>query len=118
LGGTGIEVTPEKLPWAGEATEPEAGVFRIRTGNKTKTANAGFVRVNCVGAKNVQFLGESAPKALNNGVAVGALPDEDEFDQPGSGELESETGLGGVKMAGKLKTEGFGEEELVELKNP
>jgi hypothetical protein len=118
MGGTGVEVTPEKLAWSSEVTEPEAGVFRMRTGNKTKTANAAFLSANCIGVKNVQFFGENAPKVLNNGVAVGALPSEDEFDQPGSGELESEGALGVGKLAGRFKIEGFGEEELLEVKNP
>jgi hypothetical protein len=90
----------------------------MRTGNRTKTANAAFIRANCVGVKNIQFFGENMPKILNNGVAVGALPTEDEFDQPGSRELESEGALGGGKLAGRFKIEGFGEEELLEVKNP
>jgi hypothetical protein len=116
LGGTAIEVTAENLPWSFEVTEPQPGVFRVRTGNSSKAAGAVFVRVNCVGAKSVQFFGEDAPKMLN-GLTIGSAPTENEFDQPGSGELGSE-GLGGLKFSGKLKTEGFAAEELIEIKNP
>jgi hypothetical protein len=117
LGGTAIEVTAEKLPWSVEVTEREEGVFRMRTGNKTKAAAAVVVRVNCIGKTNAEFFGEYAPKVLNNGVAFGSAPGEEEFDQPGSGELES-AALGGLKTAGRLKTQGYGAQELIEVKNP
>jgi hypothetical protein len=116
LGGTATQVTPENLPWSTEATEVEGGAFRMRTGNRIKTAGAVFLRVNCLGVKNTQFFAEEAPKVLNNGIVIGQLPDEEEFDQPGSGELESEAG--GLKLAGKVKFEGYGQEELIEVKNP
>ena len=89
----------------------------MRTGNRIKAAEAAFLRVNCVGVKNTQFFAEVAPKVLNNGISIGSAPDEEEFDQPGSGELESEA-LGGLKLAGKVKFEGYAEEELIEVKNP
>jgi hypothetical protein len=54
---------------------------------------------------------------LNDGSVVGVGPDEEEFDQPGSGELESEI-LGGGKIAGRVKLEGYSAEELLEVKNP
>jgi hypothetical protein len=73
------------------------------------------LRVNCVGVKNTQFSAEVVPKVLNNGIAVGVAPDEEEFDA-GSGELESE--LGGLKLAGKVKVMGYGGEELIEVRNP
>jgi len=73
--------------------------------------------VNCVGVKNTQFFAEDVPKVLNNGLAIGSAPDEEEFDQPGSGELESEA-LGGLKLAGKVKFEGYGSQELIEVRNP
>jgi hypothetical protein len=116
-GGTGIEVIPGELPWSPEATEPATGVFRMRTGNKTKAAGAVSLGVDCIGVKNAEFLGESAPRVLNNGVSIGATPGEEEFDQPGSGELENVT-LGGLKIAGKLKIQGYGAQEFIEVKNP
>jgi hypothetical protein len=60
---------------------------------------------------------KDAPKVLDNGIAIGAGPDEAEFDQPGSGELESET-VGGLKISGRLKVEGYRAQELIEVKNP
>jgi hypothetical protein len=116
-GGSAIEVTAEKVPWSTEVTEVEGGAFRIRTGNRIKAPAAAFLRVNCVGVKNTQFFAEDAPKVLNDGFAIGTSPDEEEFDQPGSGELESEA-LGGLKLSGRVKFEGYGTEELIEVKNP
>jgi hypothetical protein len=114
-GGTAIELTQENLPWSTEATEVEGGAFRLRTGNRIKAAGAVSLRVNCVGVKNTQFFGEDVPKILDNGISIGAAPDEEEF-EPGSGELESEAG--GLKFANKLKFEGYGAQELIEVKNP
>jgi hypothetical protein len=116
LGGK-IEVAAEKLAWSAEATELEEGVLRIKTGNQTKTAGAAFLRVNCVGSSNILYTGENNPKFLGNGLSIGAFPTEEEFDAPGSGELESE-GQGGSTLAGKQKTEGYAAQELIELKNP
>jgi alpha-tubulin suppressor-like RCC1 family protein len=116
-GGTAIELTPENLPWSTEATEVAGGAFRLRTGNRIKAAGAVLLRVNCVGVKNTQFSAEDVPRVLNNGISIGSAPDEEEFDQPASGELESEA-LGGLKLAGKVKFEGYGSQELIELKNP
>ena len=115
-GGTASELTPENLPWSTEATEVEGGAFRIRNGNRIKAAGAVFLRANCVGVKNTQFFAQVAPKVLNNGISIGSAPNEEEFD-PGSGELENEA-FGGLKLAGKVKFEGYGEEELIEVKNP
>ena len=114
-GGTAIQITSENLPWSTEATEVEGGALRMRTGNRIKVAGAVFLRVNCVGVKNTQFSAEVVPKVLNNGVAVGVAPGEEEFD-PGSGELEGEAG--GLKFAGKVKIQGYGGQELIEVKNP
>jgi hypothetical protein len=115
-GGTAIQLTPEKLSWSTEATEVEGGAFRMRTGNRINAAGAVFLRVNCVGVKSTQFFAEDAPKILNNGISIGLAPAEQEFDQPGSGELESEAG--GLKLAGKVKFQGYGSQELIEVKNP
>jgi hypothetical protein len=115
-GGTAIELTPENLPWSSEATEVEGGAFRARTGNRINAAGAVFLRVNCVGVKNTQFFAEDVPRVLNNGISIGSAPDEEQFDQPGSGELESEAG--GLKLAGRVKFEGYGGEELIGVKNP
>jgi hypothetical protein len=66
---------------------------------------------------NGRFFGEIAPKVLNNGISIGAGPGEEEYDQSGSGELESES-FGGGKYGGKVKVMGYGSEELIEVKNP
>jgi hypothetical protein len=116
LGGSAIEVTAERLPWSTEVTEAEEGGFRVRSGNRLKATAAMFERVNCVGKLNAQFSGEDAPK-INSGVSIGVLPSEQEFDQPGSRELESEAS-GGLKFGGKLKVEGYGAQELIEVNNP
>jgi alpha-tubulin suppressor-like RCC1 family protein len=115
MGGTKIEVTPEKLPWNAEVVEPEEGVFRMKTGNRAKTAGATFLKVNCEGISKPQFSGEDAPKILNNGISIGATPAETEFDA-GAGELESE--IGAARLEGKLKGQGYSAQELVEVKNP
>jgi hypothetical protein len=111
------EFTAENLPWSTEVTEPQPSVFRMRSGNASKAPGAVFVKENCVGSKNVQFFGEVAPKFLNNGTSIGIKPEEEEFDQPGSGELGSE-GLGGLKFSGKIKTQGYAAQELIEVRNP
>jgi hypothetical protein len=116
LGGTYTEVTAEKLPWSTEVIQTGGGAFRIRTGNRIKSAGAVFLRNNCVGVKNTQFFAEDAPTFLNNGLSIGAAPAEVEFDQPGSGELESE--LGGLKFVGRVKVEGYVAQELIEVKSP
>jgi hypothetical protein len=114
--GTATRVTAENLPWSTESTEVEGGAFRTRMGNRIKAAGAVFLRVNCVGVKNTQFFAEVAPTVLNNGISIGSGPNEEEFDKPGSRELEGEAG--GLRLEGKLKFEGYGQEELIELKNP
>jgi hypothetical protein len=109
-------IAPEKLPWKSEITEPSAGVFRMRIGEKGEVAEAMFVHWSCTTISNAIYFGETSPKNLNNGVGI-PIPDELEFDQPGSGELESKT-IGNLKISGKLKIMGFGGMELIETKNP
>src|SRR5262249_48454688 len=116
-GGTAIEASPEKAPWGVELTETEeGGGFRMRSGNKLKSGPAVFLRVNCVGKINALFTGEFAPKLLNNGLTIGAVPAQAEFD-PGSGELENEPN-GPLKYTGKFKTQGYGAQEVIEALNP
>jgi len=108
-GGT-IEVTTEKLPWTtelvGEAGPPV--VFRNRAIGMNLVES-------CTAVGSVLFHGQSAPKVLNNGIAIGSGPGEEEFDAA-AGELESSDGAG--KLGGFLKVEGFNSEELVEVKSP
>src|SRR5204862_407126 len=89
FGGKTMLITPENLPWLEELIEPEAGVFRIKIGKQGKETGSIFVRTNCEGKLNEQFFGEQTPKILNNGSTIGSKPGQSEFDQPGSGELES-----------------------------
>jgi hypothetical protein len=117
LGGTAIEVSAEMLPWSLAVAEPQPSVFRMTSGNGSKAAGAVFVTVKCVGVKSIQFFGEYAPKVLGNGRSIGASPTEEEFDQPGSGELMSE-GFGGLKFAGNTKIEGYAAQELLVVENP
>jgi hypothetical protein len=116
LGGKFIEIVPEAQPWTAEAIEPEENVFRGRGGNKTKTAGQVKFKVNCEGVTKPTFTGENTPKILNNGTAIGLKPGESEFDA-GSGELESDV-VGGGKVSGKVKGQGYAAQELIEVKNP
>jgi hypothetical protein len=120
LGGKFIELVAEKMPWVAEVTEPSAGVFRQKTGVKSERGGGAgrsieFL-VNCEGVTKPHFFGENSPLILNNGTAVGLKPGEIEFDL-GSGELESDT-VGGGTTAGKIKTQGYAGQELIEVKNP
>jgi hypothetical protein len=127
LGGKGITVTAGKLPWRAEVIEPEAGVFRQRTGFKNSTEKnkppkeAEYVefKVNCEGVTAPTFFGESNPKILNNGLSIGAAPGEMEFTPGAAGESELESeALGAGEPEGKLKGEGYGTEALAEVHNP
>jgi hypothetical protein len=116
LGGTKIEITPEKLPWNAAVTEPEAGVFEQLTGKKGEKGGAGSVEflVNCEGVTKPHFFGENGTKILNNGLQIGTTPGEQEFLK--SPNLESEIGAG--ETEGKVKVEGYASQELIEVKNP
>ena len=74
------------------------------------------MRSKCLGLFNEQFFGEQTPKILNNGVTIGALPGEGEFDA-GADALESAF-FGTGTTTGRVKSEGYGAQELVEVKNP
>jgi hypothetical protein len=120
LGGTRLEVTPEKLPWHGEVSEPQAGVFTSPFGERGKGAGSIYFRATCESPTktivNAQFYGETAPRIQNDGIAIGAGPGEEEFNES-SGGLESESvGIG--RPEGKFKVEGYAAEELLEVKNP
>ena len=116
LGGTKIEITSEKMPWNAAVTEPEAGVFDQVTGKKGEKGGSGSIEffVNCEGVTKPHFFGENVTKIQNNGLAIGSAPGEQEFLQTQN--LESEIGAG--ETIGKVKVEGYGAEELIEVKNP
>jgi len=117
LGGKQIVFTPEKLPWNSEVTEPEAGVFRMSTGKKGEKGGTGSIEIheNCEGFAMASFFGALAPKILNNGITIGAIPGELEFNAS-AGELESPDGPGIYEA--KVKMQGFAAQELIEAKNP
>jgi hypothetical protein len=104
-------------------TNQRLGAHRRAQGTGARALHAGrlLLLVDARGQlhrkSNTQFFAENAPKVLNNGLVIGSGPDEEEFDQPGSGELESEALLG-LKFAGTVKVEGYGLEEPIEVKNP
>jgi hypothetical protein len=117
MGGKFVELTTEHLSWNVEITEPSPAVFRHKMGVKGEKGGKGSVEFfyNCEGAIKEHVFGETAPRVLNNGISIGSIPAEIEFDA-GSGELES--AVGGFKPEGKLKQQGFGAQELIEVKNP
>ena len=98
-------------------TEPKAKEFRLKTGH-SKVKEAGNIEffVNCEPVTKTKFFGENAPKALNNGSSIGSKPGQLEF-EAGAGALES-TLIGKGTTAGKIKLEGYEEEELISVKNP
>ena len=115
-GGTAT-LTPENLPWVTEVTEPKANEWRLRTGksNKKEAENIEFF-VNCEPVAKAKFFGENSPRILNSGSSIGSKPGQLEFDV-GAGALES-TLIGKGTTAGKIKVEGYEEEELGSVKNP
>jgi hypothetical protein len=131
LGGKGIQVTAGKMPWVAEAIEPKPGVFRQKTGHKSLTpgkkpnevTEPAFVdfNVNCEGVTTPEFFGENRSLVLNNGISIGAGPGELELQpakvNPESPDLESEL-VGNGETEGTVKVEGYGAEELIEVKNP
>ena len=131
LGGKGIDVKAGKMPWLAEVLEPKPGVWRQKTGRKGPTKNVkpneitepGFVdfTVNCEGVTTPEFFGENDPLVLNNGISIGAGPGELKLEpekvNPESHDLESEL-VGTGETEGNVKVEGYGAEELIEVKNP
>jgi hypothetical protein len=119
------------LPWKAEVMENAAKEFFQKTGFKGPTENKkanpatepGQVEfnVNCtaptIGASD--FFGVQYYKILNNGISIGSSPDEEELQAEGATgrNLESET-FGPLETKSSLRVEGFGAEELIEVKNP
>ena len=117
LGGKFLALSAEHLPWRVEVTEPSAGVFRQKTGQKANVVEPGSIEylLNCEGVSKPHPFGELSPLILNNGRAIGPKLGELDFTQT-TGELESE--VGPFKVAGRLKTQGYAGQELIEVKNP
>jgi hypothetical protein len=121
FGGKFFEMSAEKMPWAASVTEPSAGAFRQKTGVKSERGggpgrSVEFL-VNCEGFVKLHPFGELSPLILNNGTTIGLKPGEIEFQKEASGELE-EPEHGPWTLSGKLKTQGYAAQELIEVRNP
>jgi hypothetical protein len=122
----GIAISAETMPWDAEVIEPEAGVFRQKTGFKATEKNKppkepGFVELtlNCEGVFETKFFGETNPKILDDGLSIGSFPGEEEFTPGAAGESELESeGLGNWEWEGKVKFAGYANLALIEVKNP
>jgi hypothetical protein len=131
LGGKAIRVTPGKLPWLREVIEPKPGEFREKFGHKGPTlgqkpnelTEPEFVDFteNCEGIATGEVFGEMDLLVMNNGTTIGSGPGESKMEpesaNPESHNLESEV-FGTNEVEGNLKFEGYGTEELIEVKNP
>jgi hypothetical protein len=126
LGGSAIRPKAENLPWVTEVFENAKREFREKIGSKGKPPEEGVVafNVDCVGVATPLFAGELDPLILNNGTAIGSGPNELKFEtektNPEAHDLESELGGRGEVESGSpsIKFEGYGTEELLEVKNP
>ena len=117
------------LPWKAEVMENASKEFFQKTGFKGPTENKkanpatepGQVEfnVNCTTIGAPDFFGVQYYKILNNGVSIGAVPDGLEgLGESATGRsLESET-FGPGEPKSSLRVEGFGAQELIEVKNP
>src|SRR5262245_11670982 len=125
LGGK-IRFFAEKMPWRAEAIEPEAGVFRRKTGFKSGTSDQPpsepeYVDIHfiCEGVTAPILFGETNPKILNNGLTIGTVPGELEFTPGAAGESELESELLGFwEPAGNVKVQGYANQALLEVHNP
>jgi len=120
IGTTSVEVKPESLPWKNLLTEEVAGTIRQETTgikvvfvcHEGGLINAELKFVIGAGEKGQRPKGVAGTGALHPGVL--------EFDTPGSGELELEGSLGGVKgnTSGAVKTLGYNAQELINVASP
>jgi hypothetical protein len=127
-----IKVTNGKtLPWKAEVMENAAKEFFRKTGFKGPTENKkanpatepGQVdfNVNCTMIGAADFFGVQYYKILNNGVSIGAAPAGETLQAEGATgrSLESENNaFGPLEPKSSLRVEGFGAQELIEVKNP
>lgn len=124
-----IFVEPGKLPWKGEALQNVPNEFWGKTGFKGPTPNKEptepeFVQfhVNCTAITEANFFGENTSLTQNNGVSIGSVPGElqlfHESEKPCCVKnLETEL-IGPGETLGKLKGQGYGSQELLEVHNP
>jgi hypothetical protein len=119
-----LEIIPEGLDkfgeWETKLIEPEAGVIRLKTGNKTPNSPSQIkFLISCPNAGLGEFKtparGELTPK-VKNGTLIGSAPSKVEGGV-GSGELE----LAGVpegKVNGSAKVMGYETGEIISASNP
>jgi hypothetical protein len=129
-----IIVQPGKLPWKGEAEQSKPNEFWGKSGFKGPTpkeepTEPGYVHffVNCTAITEAFFFGENDAFTQNNGVAVGSAPGEIQLFHEGFGpaggcttcvvNLETKL-IGPGETEGKLKGQGYGGQELLEVHNP
>jgi hypothetical protein len=127
--------TGSTLPWKAEVVENASKEFFQKTGFKGPTENKkanpatepGQVEfnINCTTIGAPDFFGVQYYKILNNGVSIGVVPGQEQIQSEAANpanarNLESETFGPGENETGTpgLKVEGFGGEELIEVKNP
>jgi hypothetical protein len=119
-----IEIIPEGLDkfgeWEAKLTEPEVGVIRLKTGNKTLNSPTQIkFLISCppngLGEIKTPSRGELTPK-LKNGTLIGSAPSKIEFGL-GSGELEL-AGIPEGKVNGSLKVMGYETGEIISTSNP
>jgi hypothetical protein len=119
-----LEIIPEGLDkfgeWETKLIEPEAGIIRLKTGNKTPGSPTQIkFLISCppAGFGEIKTLsrGELTPK-VKNGTLIGSAPSKLEGGA-GSGELE----IGGVpegKVNGSAKVMGYETGEIISASNP
>jgi len=119
------------LPWVASAQQAKPGEFWQKTGFKGPTPNKkanpltepGQIEfnINCTVIGAPDFFGENDTLAQNNGVSIGSVPGELQFfhesENVNSHNLESEL-FGPGETLGKVKVQGYGSQELIEVKNP
>jgi hypothetical protein len=109
--------TGETLPWQVEVFEPKAGEFWEKIGVPGQSK----FNTNCTVIGAPDFTGEIDTLIQDNGVSIGAAPGEMQFfkesQNPNSHNLESAL-FGPGELEGKVKVQGYGAQELREVKNP
>jgi hypothetical protein len=103
-----IKETAGKLPWQTEASVPKAGEF----GEKS---NSVAITEDCTTIMEATFAGEVDPHIVA-GISIGALPSELRSEKEVlKNELKPEETL---ELTASAKIQGFGAQELIEVKDP
>ena len=115
LGGKAIEVTSGKLPWTITATEPsKPGVLREVISPPAE------LETNCIGVAAPKFSEGGMDALIQNGLSIGAAPGElaIESEKVNHEAHNLKNGTETLETEGKLKRQGYGTQELIEVKNP